>query len=299
MGNLNDKRILITGGNGYLGSHLTQALMNAGAKVYVTDMVSGSGDNEDEYIADIRAQSSLKQITEEVRPHIIYHLAAVLNRERSFENHDSVMEVNYFGTVRLLQALRNIEYENFIYTSTSEIYGNNPAPFNEEQIPDPCSPYSLSKIFSEFAIKAFSRVNNKNYTILRLFNFFGRNMPDGFFISQLIYSLRQNIPFNMTGGEQVRDYLFIDDVVSALILGATNKKSLNEVFNVCSGVGITMKEIVGEFKNRFNNELDVNLGALPYRENEVWNMVGDNKKIKKMLGFEPMYSFSQAIELLL
>jgi nucleoside-diphosphate-sugar epimerase len=296
---LRNKRILVTGGNGYLGSHLTRYLKTVGAKVYILDFVQGN--NKNEYVVDLgRAKTkNLEKIAEEVKPHIIYHLAAVLNRERSFEHHDHIMKVNYFGTIKLLKALQKVEYENFIFTSTGEIYGNNSAPFHERQIPDACSPYSLSKIFSEQAITAFSSLYKKKFTVLRLFNFFGRNMPDHFFIPQLIYSLQHNIPFNMTGGEQVRDYLYVDDVVLALILTATNENSINEVFNLCSGVGITLKDMVSEFKRKFKKECAVNFGALPYRKNEIWNMVGNNEKIKEALGFEPQYSLEEAIELLL
>jgi nucleoside-diphosphate-sugar epimerase len=102
----------------------------------------------------------------------------------------------------------------------------------------------------------------------------------------------------MTGGEQIRDYLFIDDVVSALLLSATNHNSINQVFNVCSGKGISIKELALEFKNRFKNDCPMNIGKLPYRPNEIWNMVGDNQKLKKSLGFKPKYSLDKAIELL-
>jgi nucleoside-diphosphate-sugar epimerase len=296
MDKIENKRILITGGNGYLGSHLAEALKKSGAKVYILDL-SGKND-EYEFTVDICDKMNLEQIVEKVKPHIIYHLAAVLNRERSFEHHHQIMNVNYFGTINLLQALQRIEYEQFIFTSSSEIYGNNTAPFHEDQLPDPCSPYSLSKIFAEQAIKAFSNINGKNFTILRLFNFMGSNMPGEFFTSQLICSLQNNIPFNMTGGEQIRDYLYVDDVVSALILAAENEKSINEVFNVCSGVGTSLKDLVVKFKNKFNKDCPVNFGKLPYRKNEIWNMAGDNLKIRNNLGYQPRYSLDEAIDLI-
>jgi nucleoside-diphosphate-sugar epimerase len=297
MGSLNDKRILITGGNGYLGSHLSQTLRNMGVKVHIIDL--NATNNRNDYKVDITDRISLGKIVQEVNPQIIFHLAAVLNRERSFENHDHIMNVNYYGTINLLKALQEIEFENFIFASTSEVYGNNPAPFTESQIPDPCSPYSLSKVFCEQAIRTYSGLYKKNFTILRLFNFVGSNMPDGFFVPQLIHALQHNIPFNMTGGDQIRDYLYIDDVISALILAATNTKAVREVFNVCSGAGITLKDLVGKIKDRFNGDNLINYGALPYRENEIWNMVGDNNKIKQFLGFQPAYRLEETIEILI
>jgi UDP-glucose 4-epimerase len=293
--NLKDKRILVTGGNGYLGSHLVAALKLSGAKVYVIDQVAGNSDNE--YLLDINNSNQLQEVVEEVQPQIIYHLAAILNRERNFDRHDQTMHVNYYGTLNLLKALQNIGYSNFIFTSTSEVYGNNPAPFTENQLPDPCSPYSLSKIYAEQVIKTFSVLAEKNFTILRLFNFFGKNMPMGFFIPQLLHSLQHNIPFDMTGGEQIRDFLFVDDVISAMLLAATNHNSLNEVFNVCSGNGISLKKLALDVKNRFGNDSPINIGKLQYQLNEIWNMVGDYSKIKKSLGFKPQYTLAEAIEL--
>ncbi|HBE39813.1 MAG TPA: hypothetical protein DDW27_01140 [Bacteroidales bacterium] len=296
MGSLKDKRILITGGEGYLGSHLSETLEIMGARVHIVDLMATN--NQNKYKIDITDKNSLGKIVQKVNPRIIFHLAALLNRERSFENHDHIMNVNYYGTINLLKALQEIEYENFIFASTSEVYGNNPAPFTEYQVPDPCSPYSLSKIFGEQAIRTYSNLYKKNFTILRLFNFIGSNMPDGFFVPQLIHALQHNIPFNMTGGEQIRDYLYIDDVVSAFILAATNAKSLKEVFNVCSGAGVTLKELAGKLKIKFTGDNLINYGALPYRENEIWNMMGDNNKIKQFLGFQPVYRLEEAIELL-
>ncbi len=294
---IRNKRILITGGNGYLGSHLANVLKSSGAEVHILDVVSGNHENE--HIGDINNYAFLEKTIEKSDPHIIYHLAAVLNRERNFDPHDQIMKVNYSGTINLLKALQKTACENFIFSSTSEVYGSNSPPFHENQIPDPTSPYSLSKIFAEQAIKTYSNIYNRNFTILRLFNFFGRNMPEGFFIPQLIHSLKNNIPFEMTAGEQIRDYLYIDDVVSALIHAAEVEKPANDVFNVCSGTGTSLKALAINLKQRINQDSIINFGKLPYRLNEIWNMVGDNSKIRKTLGFQPRHTIEKALELII
>ncbi len=201
--------------------------------------------------------------------------------------------------MNLLYALQNTSYENFIFTSTSEVYGSNKAPFNEKQLPDPASPYSLSKVFAETAIRTFSQLHNKPYTILRLFNFFGKDMPESFFIPQLLNSLKTEPVFKMTKGAQARDFLYVDDIISALLLAATNTKAKGETFNVCSAKSTTLKQLVTEFKNRVKSKCKIEFGALPYRENEVWNMVGNNRKIKTKLGFKVNYNIKQAIDKLI
>ena len=139
--NLLNKKVLVTGGNGYLGSHLVNALKESGAEVFIFDQKMMGIKNE--FCVDITNKSSVEKIINEVKPQIIFHLAASLNRDRDFTNHDKIMQVNYFGTVNLLMALKDINYENLIFTSSSEIYGSNKTPFNENMMPLPASPYFL------------------------------------------------------------------------------------------------------------------------------------------------------------
>ena len=120
MGNLKGKRVLVTGGNGYLGAHLVAALKNEGAVVSIIDRISTG--STDEYIVDITKELEVNAAIDMIKPQIVYHLAATLYRDRNFEHHDSVMKINYTGTLNLLRALEHIPYENFIFTSSSEIY---------------------------------------------------------------------------------------------------------------------------------------------------------------------------------
>jgi UDP-glucose 4-epimerase len=293
MGDLKGKRILVTGGNGYLGSQLVPVLSNAGASVFVTDKIKTGATNE--FVADITDEKELHSVIKTINPHIIYHLAATLNRDRDFRHHDEVLRINYFGTVNLLRALQNVNYENIIFTSTSEIYGSNTPPFHEEQLPAPASPYSLSKFFAETVIRTFSELNKKSYTVLRLFNFFGKGMPEAFFITQLIHALKYDTVFKMTKGEQTRDFLYVEDVLNALVLSASKDEAKNEIFNVCSGQGITLKQLATEIQQQIKGNCRIEFGALPYRENEVWEMVGSNKKIGQRLGFRQEYNLKGAI----
>jgi nucleoside-diphosphate-sugar epimerase len=257
--NLCDKRILVTGGNGHLGRNLIEKLVAKKAIVFCLD----------------------------IQPSIIYHLAASLDRTRDFEYAEKIFKINLNGTINLLNALKKIEYENFIFTSTSEVYGGKSIkpPFKEDDKFVPASPYSLSKYCAETTIKTFSEMYWKNYTILRLFNFFGDGMPNNFFIPQLIDKLRRDEDFNMTKGGQIRDFLHIDDVLQATLL-ATESNAYQEIFNVCSGEGVSIKELALKIKGKLKSVSKINFGAIPYRKNEVWEMIGSNDKITKMLGFK-------------
>ncbi|MEA3446009.1 MAG: NAD-dependent epimerase/dehydratase family protein [Bacteroidota bacterium] len=294
---IKDKKVLITGGNGYLGRHLAISLREAGSMVFIMDK-NGDETSENTFILDITDRELLTKTIHKIQPHIVFHLAASLNRDRNFVSFDEIHSINFDGTLNLLLALQNVDYENFIFASTSEIYGSNEAPFIESQIPDPASPYSLTKVFSENLIKTFSKTYNKKFTILRIFNFFGKGMSPQFFIPQMINSLRSNISFEMTEGEQKRDFLYLDDLLEAMLLSASHT-ARNETFNLCSGEAVSLKQLVLEMKLKLNSKSEIVFGALPYRNNEVWNMVGENTKIKEAIGFVPKYNLGKGIEQLI
>ena len=283
--NIKNKRVLITGGNGYLGNKLAKELLSKGARVYSIDIQSNSLCKEVEYFkVDITDFNQLSSVVHKIAPDLIYHLAAILDRTRDFVLTNKIFQVNVNGTINLLNALKNVNYERLIFTSTSEVYGGDKiiAPFKEDDEFTPASPYSLSKYCAETAIKTFSDINHKDFIILRLFNFYGEDMPKSFFIPQLIDKLKKNDDFDMTKGEQIRDFLHVNDVIKYLLIAAECKSKKN-VINICSGKGITIKKIALELKEKYKSHSKINFGAIPYRENEVWEMFGDTNKMKMFL----------------
>jgi nucleoside-diphosphate-sugar epimerase len=298
--NLEGARILVTGGVGYLGRNLTSQLIQNGCNdVHSIDIESTEEKNPNITFHQVNLldTSSLSDIIKNINPTLVYHLAANLNRSRDFSNVKQLMDINFTGTVNLLRALEDIPYNNFVFTSTSEVYGGkaiNP-PFKETDDFIPASPYSLSKYCAEVALKTFSELKGKEYTILRVFNFLGSNMPANFFPSQLKEKLNLNEDFPMTLGEQIRDYLYLSDVIEALVLaGVTDKK--NQVYNVCSGHGISIRELAENAKMILDSKSNIQFGAIPYRHNEVWNMVGDNSKIKNCFGWSQKHSIWKYFE---
>jgi len=129
-----------------------------------------------------------------------------------------------------------------------------------------------------------------------LFNFYGVDMPQTFFIPQLIHSLKYEKTFKMTMGKQARDFLYVEDIMQGLILAASNPKAKNQTFNVCCGEGISLRDLVLNCKEALQSDCYIDFGAFPYRENEIWNMVGDNTKIIEILGFKPMYELKKTLK---
>lgn len=293
--NLTNKRVLITGGNGYLGSFFKKELLKYTTAIYT---LSNSGvANERDYIIDITDAKALQDIITVIQPDIVYHLAALIDRNRDFSIYPAMYQVNVNGTLNLIESLLSTQCQHIIFTSSSEVYGNNSSPFKEDMNPKPVSPYSLSKVMAEFLIQTRLLNTKMNYTIARIFNFYGPNMSESFFINEMINTLKKGDEFKMTLGEQYRDFLYVDDVVSALILMGRNENVYNETLNICSGNGTKIKDIALEVQKYF--EKKVLFGALPYRDNEVWEMIGDATKLKNKLQFKPQFSLSEGIRRLI
>jgi len=289
----NNKRVLITGGGGYLGSKLAEKIVNSDSTIFLLDKkfnsaaktLSENHSNIQISIVDLTQKKQVEEICSEAEPDYIFHFAALLNRVRDFSVYNKLYEVNVNGTLNLLEAAKDIAYKGFYFASSGEVYGTkNQPPFSEEQIPVPVSPYSLTKLMGEQIIQTFSDISSKPFTILRIFNFYGPGMPKDFFISQLIEALKSDQKFNMTGGEQIRDLIYLEDLLAAIVFICKSGKSNNDIINICSGRGIILKEIAQEIAEQMNKTNLLNIGVLPYRKNEVWNMCGSNSKLTN-LGF--------------
>ena len=302
MDSLKDKRILVTGGCGYVGRLLIKKLYKLGSQVFVFDVISSSEPIHGVIYnnVDLLDNDLLCKLINQIKPQKIYHLAASLDRTRDYDVIDEILDINLKGTNNLLRALREIDYTSFIYTSTSEVYGNQTIiPFKEDMALHPISPYSLSKAAAELSIQTFSNIYNKPYTILRLFNIYGPNMPENFFIPQLVSALKDDRDFDMTKGEQKRDFIFIDDVIETLIISSKNKNANNQIFNVCSGASNSLRELALEIQKLIPSDSSINFIAIPYRKNEIWDMIGDNTKIKETLFFDNKIDLSEGLRRLL
>jgi nucleoside-diphosphate-sugar epimerase len=293
---LKGKKILVVGGNGYLGKFLVKVLRENEADIFVISRNCEQSNSQ--FTVDITNFDETYKVIQKIKPDIVYHLAANISRNRDFTIYKEMATVNVQGTLNILKSLEGID-AHFIFTSSSEIYGNNASPFHENQIPKPVSPYSLTKINAEMLVQTYSTNQSKKFTNLRVFNFYGESMPEGFFIPQMIQSLKKGEDFLMTKGEQVRDFLYVGDVVKALVLTAKNTSSYGETMNVCSGKGTKLSQLAAAVNTSMKTKAKIVLGAIPYRDNEVWEMIGDNSKIKKIIGFEPKISIDKGIEIVI
>jgi len=256
-------------------------------------------EKDNHFVANITKSVEVEAVIEKVKPDYVFHLAALIDRDRSFSGLDKMMSVNVKGTAVLLEALKDVDYKQFVFVSSSEVYGNVESPFSENMVPKPVSPYSLSKLMAEHLVGTFSDLNQKPYAIARVFNFFGPGMPEQFFIPELINTLKKGETFKMTKGEQKRDFLYVEDVVTALCEMALSEKANKQLVNVCSGEGTSIASLALTAKEAMQSEAEIQMGAIDYRPNEVWEMIGDRKKLDEVTGFKPKYSLLAAMKMLM
>lgn len=288
----NNKRILITGGGGYLGSKLAEKISESTAEIFLLDIafneISAALINKhkkvEKLLVNLTDFSELKDACQESKPDIIFHFGAVINRERDFSLYDNLYEINVKGTFNLLKCLEKVDYKGFYFASTGEVYGTkNTSPFSEDMMPAPVSPYSCTKLMAENLISTYSSIQRKPFTILRMFLFYGPSMPRNFFISQLEFALNNDEEFKMTKGEQRRDFLHIDILINYLLQITATELSNNEIINVCSGKSTEIRQLALEFAKSINKEHLLKIGTLPYRSNEIWDMYGNNQKLIGLL----------------
>lgn len=289
-----NQNVLITGGGGYLGSKLAEELTKSKANIILLDIsfndiskiLDSSNDNIELLNVDLLDKNCLYQICKKIQPDYIFHFAAILNRNRDFEIYDKLYSVNVKGTLNLLDSLKHVDYKGFFFASTSEIYGNkNTLPFQEEQLPEPASPYSLTKFMAESLIKSYSCLNSKPVTIFRFFNFFGPDMADETFIGQMLNCYRENKIFKMTQGKQKRDFIYIDDLIDQILFVINNNDASYDLYNICSNNLISMIEVANIFRELTDGRFVFDT-CLNYRPNEIWEMCGSNERLLK-LNYKP------------
>jgi UDP-glucose 4-epimerase len=292
MSDYKNMPVLITGAEGFIGSHLSSRLVKEGARVAAlvcpgADLSRLTRVQEEisiNYI-DIREFDRLKAFVDACKPRRIFHLAAITDVGRAWESVPMVSEVNLGGTINLLRALSSTDYEVLITTCTAEAYGRNPAPFVEEMPLDPISPYSFSKASATAFCRMAAASLGASIRTLRLFLVYGPGQGKERFLPQLISAAFTGRPFQMTAGEQTREYTYIDDVIEGLLVAGCSGPGQGEVYNLGSGDEITLNNLVGTVESIAGCRINRDPEILPYRAREIRRFVGDHSRINKELGW--------------
>ena len=292
-------KILVTGGAGFIGSHLVDRLLKEGFEVTVIDNLStGRMENiahnqkrKDFHFVkgDVRDANLVKKLVKGVDA--VFHEAALVSVPRSVKNPLLTNEVNVTGTLNLLKACADANIKRFVYASSSSIYGETETlPKHERLTPKPISPYAVSKLAAENYVKVYHEVYGLNTVCLRYFNVYGPRQTYGpysgvitIFINRL---LRNEPPIIYGDGEQTRDFTHIRDVVQANMLALNKKSATGEVFNIATGTPTTINQLAAMLQ-QIMNKTDLKPIYTNPRPGDIKHSYADITKAKNLLQYKP------------
>lgn len=297
-------RVLVTGGSGFIGSHLVQRLLQDGAEVGVTvrygnvvksERLRGVWPSIHVIEADLRNRGALRQVAD-FAPKVVFHLAAYNHVGESFTQVEECFDVNAKGTANLLDTC-GAGLDKFVYVSTSEVYGlQDSEPFTESMCPQPISPYAITKYAGELYCRMKQRMAGIcPITVVRPFNAFGPYQSSKAIIPELILNCLRGKPIRSTPGEQTREFNFVGNLVDGMVLAAESAKATDGPINLAAGEEIAIASLIRQIAALTGSHSPLEIGALPYRPTEIWRMSGDNRRAKELLNWSPRISLEKGL----
>ncbi len=302
-------RYLVTGGAGFIGSHIAQTLLRHGHVVRVFDNLS-SGQEENLAVlngqvevirGDLRDLAAVRAAVEGVE--VVFHEGAAASAPHSVADPLGTLEINVTGTQHVLLAARDAGVRRVVYASSSAIYGDSPLlPKAEDMPPDPRSPYALHKLAGEHLCRLFTQLYGLETVALRYFNVYGpRQNPNSEYaavIPRFLTRLSQGKHPTVYGdGEQTRDFIYIDDVVKANLLAAESPAAVGLAINIGSGKRLSLNELLGLAGTVIGVEVQADYQDA--RPGDVRDSLASIQRAKDLLNFTPTVSFREGLALTL
>lgn len=332
------QKILVTGGAGFIGHHLVNGLSSVNCKIVIIDNLSNanhdflnliksairsktntstssryiilySGNNPVSFYAeDIRNKEALVDIFRKEAIDTCIHLAAKISVPESITNPGDTIDVNIKGTFNVLEACSIAGVKNFIFASSSAVYGDPKVlPISEEQPLDPLSPYGASKISGEALVSSFRNTGKiQNAMSIRIFNVFGEGQSAQYagVITKFAERLSAGLaPVIYGDGNNTRDFIFIKDVVRAIVLSATTTNITNQeksgihTLNLGTGTALRIRDLANMMIKSFNLNLDPVFAETRY--GDITNSLADTKKLSNALGFVPSHKIEPSLKQML
>jgi UDP-glucose 4-epimerase len=300
------KKVLVTGGAGFIGSHLVDRLVREGYPVRVIDNLSSGkieniqhhiDTNKVEFIkGDIRDATLVNKSVDGVG--FVLHLAAIISVPFSMENPDLTFDVNTQGTHNLLLAAAEKSVEKFVFISSCAVYGDPEVnPVTEDIKTNPISPYAESKLIGERYCLSFNQSNQLKTVVLRFFNVYGPRQSMNAYsgvITIFINKVKQKEPLTIYGdGSQTRDFVNVRDIVDGILASMKTNKTDGEVFNIGSGKPTSINDLAKAVLELGNVDLEIKYEK--YRTGDIKHSFADITKARKLLGYEPKVSLRDGL----
>jgi nucleoside-diphosphate-sugar epimerase len=301
-------KFLVTGGAGFIGSHLVESLLLQGHQVKVFDNFSTGKESNLAPLKSSSLEIIIGDITDEKSLQIaatgvdgIFHLAAVVSVQLSIEKPTECSRTNALGTLNVFEAARKAKIPRVVYASSAAIYGDNAnLPLSEVETPAPLSPYGMDKWYGENVARLYAHLHGVTSAGLRFFNVYGPRQdpksPYSGVISIFLEAARQDKELTIFGdGEQSRDFIYVKDIVSALLLAMNNRNKRAEIFNVASGTEITLNQLITTMSSSLHKT--IRKIYLPARTGDIVKSAADIAHIRGALGFNAQHSMAEGLKL--
>jgi UDP-glucuronate 4-epimerase len=302
-------RILVTGGAGFIASHLVEKLLAAGDEVVIVDdfndfydprikhaNIAGFAKDVTVCHVDIRDGAAVRSLFHREKVDAIAHLAARAGVRPSIQLPQLYYDTNVIGTLHLLEAARVIGAERFIFASSSSVYGaSKTVPFSEDQhLTQTLSPYAATKVAGEFLCSTYSHLYQMRVVALRYFTVYGPRQRPDLAIHQFTRRIYAGQAIDQFGdGSTRRDYTYIDDVIQGTMAALKYEGPRYDIFNLGESETIQLKELISELENALGKKAKIN--RLPEQPGDMPLTCADISKARKLLGYNPTMKFSEGL----
>ncbi len=309
--NLSNKKVLVTGAGGFIGTHLVEELVKKGCSVrafvhynsfnrwgwldYVDKNIK---DSIEVFSGDVRDPNGVKEAMKNID--VVFHLAALIGIPYSYHSPDTYVDTNVKGTLNILQAARDLDVEKIIHTSTSEVYGTAQfVPITEEHPINPQSPYSATKSGADFLALSFYRSFNLPVAVIRPFNTYGPRQSARAVIPTIITQVKSGKKKIKIGSlHPTRDFTYVKDTAEGFIKIAESDNSLGKVLNVGNNTEISIKNLVELIAKLLKTEIEIitDENRLRPEESEVERLWADTRKIKELTAWRQEYTLEEGLK---
>jgi UDP-glucose 4-epimerase len=306
MASIKGKRILVTGGAGFIGSHIVEALSADNEVLVIDDLTTGKrgnleGMDAELIVASVRDAEKVRSAMEGVD--YVFHHAAIASVPKSVDDPIASNQVNVCGTLRVLNEAQAAKVRKVVFASSSAVYGNTPSDLKrEEDLPDPISPYAVTKLTGELYCRNFWLNYGLPTCSLRYFNVYGpRQDPSSDYaavVPRFISAARAGKPLTIFGdGEQTRDFIFVRDVVRANILAALDEGHNGEAFNIACQERVSVNQLASLVLMEMGLSEEGMIEHRAERKGDVRHSLADIGKARRDLGFVPAYDIRKGLSL--
>jgi nucleoside-diphosphate-sugar epimerase len=293
MRELAGKRVLVTGATGFIGSHLTRRLVVQGAEVVVFMRASSDPclladvlDRVAVHEVDICDEDGVSAAMAQICPDVVFHLAAI-GMSEPFVSPPVAVRVNVQGTLHLLEAARQCGVRRFVHSGTAYEYGDAASDdATNKEVLDPVNTYAASKAAARAFVRLYSRVYGLSTVNLRLFAVYGPGQPPKTLISSAVCAALEGRDFPMTPGEQMRDFVFVGDVVESYLRAAVKAGIEGVSIDLGTGRACKIREVVTKLFEMVGSRGKPLVGALAYRPSETMKQVADTRAACELLGWQ-------------